>query len=466
MPIRVRLALLFTAAVLVLLVGVGVMFVSRLESGLNGSLDATLLARASGMLAMDAGQGTQGYGGEPLVLGGGYGQVLTTAGVVLRSTPNAAAAPLLSPTQAAAAGHGELIVDTTVTAVGQSAADTEQQSIRLLAMPASRPDVVLAVGGDRDIVDDAVRQATIQLLILGAVVLLLSGPGAWLLAGAALRPVERMRSQAADLQATDAEIGLAVPRSRDEIARLAVTLNGMLGRLHRALVREREFVADAGHELRTPLTVLKGELELAARPGRSRQELLSTIRVATAETDRLVRLAEDLLFLARDDGAATVHAQQVDLPPILGAAIIAASSAAERKAVRLALTAPPTLTVSCDPDRIRRAVDNLLSNALRAAPPSGVIGVELTATIDTVTITVSDDGPGFPAEFLAVAFERFSQADTARTRAGVDEADDVGSGLGLAIVRAIMVQHDGTAVARNRADGPGAQVALTWPRHG
>lgn len=130
--------------------------------------------------------------------------------------------------------------------------------------------------------------------------LLLAGLGAWLLAAAALRPVDRMRAPAADLQTRDAAIGLAVPGTRDELARLAVTLNELLTRLHAAVEHDRAFVADAGHELRTPLTVLKGELELAARPGRSTQELMATV-AAAEEIDRLIRLAED----PADPGAAT-----------------------------------------------------------------------------------------------------------------------------------------------------------------
>jgi len=128
---------------------------------------------------------------------------------------------------------------------------------------------------------------------------LAAGLAAWVLAGAALRPVERMRRQVADITDQDRDVQLAVPGTRDEIARLAVTVNGLLTRLQHALERERGFVADAGHELRTPLAILRAELELAARPGRSREQLASAMVSAVQETDRLARLAEDLLLLAR-----------------------------------------------------------------------------------------------------------------------------------------------------------------------
>jgi hypothetical protein len=279
-----------------------------------------------------------------------------------------------------------------------------------------------------------------------------------LLAGAALRPVERMRRQAADISDRDTGRRLAVPPTRDEIAALGATINDLLARMQEALERERSFVADAGHELRTPLAILRAELELAARPGRSRDELVDAVSHAGVETDRLIRLAEDLLLLARADNAQPfLRPVPLVLPELLGAAARGAEAHAAAQGVTVAVHTPAELTVVADPDRLRQAVDNLLDNATRHAPSGSV--VEITATANgtgMIVVEVADRGPGFPVEFLPDAFERFHRADAARTR------DGGGTGLGLSIVQAITEAHGGHASVGNRPGG-GATVTLELP---
>jgi two-component system, OmpR family, sensor kinase len=184
-----------------------------------------------------------------------------------------------------------------------------------------------------------------------------------------LTPVERLRRQVATLSArgggTPGEAsGVDVPATRDEIAALAGTMNELLSRLQRALARQRAFVADASHELRTPLAVLRGELELAGRPGRNREELAAAVHSAATEAERLSRITSDLLLLTRsDDDQLSLRLEQAELHPLL-------ARSAERAGPRLAacgltcqVDAPPGLRARIDPDRIRQAVDNLLDNA-------------------------------------------------------------------------------------------------------
>ena len=463
MPIRLRLALLFTAATLVLLTAGGFLFIGRLRAGLEHSLDVTLRTHADSLISQlgNGGGDFQDNGQTRLAPSlGTYAQVLTARGTVLESSDGLARTPLLTPGQAAAAAKGELVANATVTlsAAGESGPD----HMRLFAAPTDQAGVVVAVVTSRDAVDEAVAGSSSKLLILGAIALLLAGPGSWLLTRAALRPVERMRSQAADLQEHDASGGLAVPRTHDEIARLAETLNGLLGRLHAAVSRERAFVADAGHELRTPLTVLQGELELARRPGRSRAELAAAIDVAAEETDRLVRLAEDLLVLGHDVKWSLPRARQFDLTDLARAATHAVTSGAAIRDVEITLSAPKTLHVVGDPDRIRQAIDNLLTNALRHSPAGGTVTVSLEMDGEFAQFTVIDEGPGFAPEFIPVAFERFTRGDHARSRSTAAAADPGGNGLGLAIVRAVMAAHHGTAAAANVPNG-GARVTLRWP---
>ena len=460
MSIRLRLALLFTAASLVLLSVGGVLFIERLRSGLEHSLDVSLRSHADSLISQLGNFQDNGQTRLAPSLGS-YAQVLTVRGVVLESSDGLPSTPLLTRAQATAAAKGAIVTDTTVTL--NAGGENGSAEMRLFAAPTDQAGVLVVVITSRDTVDAAVARSTWQLAILGAIVLLLAGPGSWLLTRAALRPVERMRVQAASLQEHDAGGGVAIPGTRDEIARLAETLNGLLSRLHAAVTRERAFVADAGHELRTPLAVLQGELELARRPGRSRTELAATIDVAAEETDRLVRLAEDLLVLTHDTETAPPRTRGFDLAELARTAIQAAASSAAPKQVQITSSGPEALPVIGDPDRIRQAIDNLLTNAVRHSPPRATVTLTHQLNGECATLTVTDQGPGFPPEFIPVAFERFTRTDHARNSKPAGTADPPGgNGLGLAIVRAVMATHHGTAVAENVPAG-GARVTIRWP---
>jgi signal transduction histidine kinase len=248
-----------------------------------------------------------------------------------------------------------------------------------------------------------------------------------------------------------------VPRTRDEIAALATTMNQLLGRLRLALARQRALVADASHELRTPFAVLRGELELASRPGRSREELEGAVAHASEEAARLARITEQLLFLARaDEDMISPRRQPTDMRKLLTGSAEQAASRAREAGVSCDVQSPAGLIADLDPDRIREAVDNLADNALRFAPAGSSIALEARASGDDLVVEVRDDGPGFPAEFLPHAFERFRRPDSGRARS------DGGAGLGLAIVSAIAHAHGGRATAGNRPGG-GAVVTLELP---
>ncbi|MFB7758161.1 sensor histidine kinase, partial [Streptomyces sp. NPDC056121] len=223
----------------------------------------------------------------------------------------------------------------------------------------------------------------------------------------------------------------------------------------------RRFAADAGHELRTPLTTLKAELELAGQPGRTRDELIAAVTAAAQDTDRLIRLSEDLLLLSRtDERRPVVRPEPLAPAELLAAAVRSAASRAATRSVRVRLRTDDGVRVVADPDRLRQAVDNLLDNALRYAPHGSDIDVSLTlrgpGPDARAVIEVRDHGPGFPRAFLPHAFERFRRANAARSR------HEGGAGLGLAIVRAIAQAHGGTATADN-APGGGARVRLELP---
>jgi two-component system OmpR family sensor kinase len=264
--------------------------------------------------------------------------------------------------------------------------------------------------------------------------------------------VEAMRSRAAAVSWT-APSRLPVPRSRDEISRLATTLNEMLGRLEAAFEHERQFVANASHELRTPLAMLRTELELALRRPRSHHELEAAVRSAAQETNRLSQLAEDLLLIARaDQGALPIRPEHIAVDELFATVAERFARREDERAQEVEVH-PTTAAIDADSLRVEQALANLLENAL--AHGAGRIDLFAVARDDVIELHVADTGPGFPVGFLARAFDRFSRADEARSAAG--------SGLGLSIVALIAQAHGGSAHAANRPGG-GADVWIELPR--
>lgn len=457
MPIRLRLTLIALLGAVALTSTGGWIFVHQLRNGLHTSLDSALRTRADAVVqtVLDASSGInfQDSGSTPLLdAKEAIAQIVTPSGRVADSSEGAGNHLLITPERFRSAQ--------TRTVYSDGRIPGDRYGARFLATPVIRPDGrwVVVVGSSLEAADQAVTRVSNALLVGGALTVLTVAAGAWLLAGLALRPVERMRRRAAAISERDLQSRLPVPSTHDEIAELGHTMNALLERLQLALTRQRAFVADASHELRTPLAILRTELELAARPGRAPAELRVAIAQAGAETQRLAHLADELLFLAKCDETDTRPLQELQpLHPLLERAGEGARSQATPAGVDVTLDAPPDLTATVNGDDLRRAVDNLLSNAVRHSPPGTAVELAAEQSDGYVTITVSDRGPGFPPEFLAHAFERFRRADSARGR------DGGGSGLGLAIVRAVARSHGGDAHAANRPDG-GALVAIRIPR--
>jgi hypothetical protein len=455
MPIRLRLGLAFAAVTCLLVVVGGALFLRSFQRGVESSLDPGLQAKAAvlgqNVRAGLVTPGLQDTNGGLLHSRDEVAQVLRASGRLLATTTEAGTAPLISARQAAATAHAPVVTRTT--------ARQEEEPFRALAtrVHTSDGERVVVVAASLESTEAAIDRVERALIIGGAVAVILAGLGGIGLAWAALRPVERLRNEAADISEHDADARLQVPRTRDEIAALAMTMNRLLGRLHAALSRERDFVADAGHELRTPLSVLRMELELADRPQRSRDELQDAIRHAVDETDRLSGLAEELLLLASTHEGHHASLEDADVTAIVQQAIASTRARADAHGIELVIEAAPVVCAPVVRVLLRRAVDNLLDNALRYSPPGGIMHVSISSDAGDAVITVADEGPGFPPEFLPHAFERFRRADDARARV------DGGSGLGLAIVRAIAFTHGGSVHAANR-EPCGAAVTLRLPQ--
>ena len=444
MRLRTRLTLVSAGLMAVVLAGVGTFLFLRLQADLQAAVDVGLRARAESL----AGGGVlDATAGGLIEADEAFTQLLGPDGEIVGSSFGLPG-PLLSPSEVTALDKPRFFDRTVRTA-------EEPVPARLFAVPGGA--TTLVVGASLEEQREAVGRLGLLLMIGGPLALFLATGVGWLVAGAALGPVERMRAEAAAISASEPGRRLARAETRDEIGRLGETLNLMLDRLEEALARERRLVDEASHELRTPLANLRAELELALRRARTPQELERALRSASEETDRLVRLAEDLLVLARADrGRLPVRREPVELLPLVDAAVEALSTRAARGGVSVERLVPGGLRASLDPLRVRQALGNLLDNALRSTPSGGRVLVEAASSDGVLSLEVRDSGEGFPESFLADAFEAFARPDGPRSR------HDGGTGLGLAIVRAVAEAHGGEAVARNLPEG-GASVTLRIP---
>jgi signal transduction histidine kinase len=291
-----------------------------------------------------------------------------------------------------------------------------------------------------------------ELVIFLSLALLAAAAGGYGLAAGALRPVETLRRRAEAVTAGEAS-SLPVPPAGDEISRLAATLNDMLARLQAAVAHERRFVADASHELRTPLALLRTELELALRRPRSHEELAEALRSAAEETERLSRLAEDLLLIARaDEGSLPIRREVAAADDLLSEAARRFVGRADTLGRELRVE-PATVSVYADPVRVGQALINLLDNALIHG--EGTVELAAVERNGLVELHVRDEGEGFPERFRDRAFDRFSRSDEARGRGG--------AGLGMSIVQLVAHAHGGGTGLDNRPSG-GADVWLSLPR--
>jgi signal transduction histidine kinase len=332
----------------------------------------------------------------------------------------------------------------------------------------------------------SVRALSVATAIGGPVLLATFALVCWLLVGRSLQPVSRLRAGAEDIAAAGSTAGrrLPVPLPQDEIRRLAETLNGMLDRLESAIAAQRAFVADAAHELRSPLAAVRTQLEVARRHPET-QSWDETAEGVLAETDRLARLVDDLLVLARvddraraarsdgspDDGSDDGWPDRADaVTSAVDVGAIAGQVAGQPWRVPVSVGpeperdgAPPAapgalsrrLMVPGPADLVTRILVNLVDNATRHARSRVVI--DLAAERGHIVVSVADDGPGVPAGDRQRVFERFTRLDEGRSR------DQGGSGLGLAIVRRLVTATGGQVWLEDGPGGDGTRAVVTWP---
>ena len=438
MSIRLRLAFLFAIASAVVLSLGAWLFVSVLSSSLLSSVDSQLAAQASHASSYLKGGSqlpvTSGANGPEYVV-----QVVDASGNVRGSSADAPTVPIIPVATVDGAKTQQVLLTHT--------RDNEHE--RVLAQPLpGRVGWTVIVGVSLETFDATMSRVTTELVIGCSLFVILAAAGSYLLARSALKPVEKLRAEVSDLSVRDVPGTLAVPRTHDEISALASTMNELLVRVRTSFERERSLVADASHELRTPFAILQGELELAQRPGRTREELMATVTVAAEEVARLTRIADDLLLLSRgDQGQLRIVPVVVSVRDYLEEIMGHAESRITGHGMTYRVDAPSSLRARIDPDRIRQVLDNLIDNSLRYCPRGSVIEIRAGATDQAFWLEVADSGHGFDPTFLPHAFERFRRSDTSRSR------EHGGAGLGLAIVSSIVGAHGGTVIAENSPDG-------------
>jgi heavy metal sensor kinase len=328
-------------------------------------------------------------------------------------------------------------------------------AVRVLTMPVVRRGAVVRlvqVGMDLERTQRALSAFVHTLLFLVPLGVGLAVAGGMVIARRALRPVDQMSRAARRITAENLTGRIEPPGAADEMDRLAETLNGMLARLDAAFAHLRRFAADAAHELRTPLTVLKGGLEVALRTDRSAAEYRAVLASSLQEVEGLIRLTEDLLLFSRATAGLEGPRVRLELEPLVIEVAEMAVRLAKPGGVSVRLGVVQPAAVIGDAASLRRAVLNLIENAVRYSDAGGAVELTLTQEGGYAQIVVSDRGPGIAPADVDRIFEPFVRLDVGRARyAG-------GTGLGLAIARSIVAAHGGTLTVDST---PGAGARFT-----
>jgi heavy metal sensor kinase len=307
-------------------------------------------------------------------------------------------------------------------------------------------------------IDNALRRFDVMLFLVGLTALVATALIGYRLATVALRPVDLMTQRAQLIGRDQLRARLVDPQTDDELGRLASVLNEMLDRLYQVIASHQRFAADASHELRSPLTALRGRMELALRRTRTVDEYRAALGNCLDEVNRLTKLTEDLLELARSDAQRLrLDLSEVELRPVIDGEISLLKAEAEARHITITAEVAPELTVIADENRLRIVVRNLLSNAIHYSKPAGGhVRVSAGNGGADVWVEVRDEGVGLEAEQQQRVFERFWRADGARSiRTG-------GAGLGLAICQEIARAHGGQ-IKVTSAPGLGSAFLLCLP---
>lgn len=461
LSIRTRLTLWYGTALLTILLVIAALSYSMLRWSLIRDLDASLLTVAkfindSGYEADTSVSGSNPEAALQEILGPEFYdkvfQFVDEKGApAARSTQLRHRTLPLSTGARENAGRGMGTFETVALSTGEP--------VRLLTMPVTRegkPVQLLQVGIPFRRVEQELWRYLQSLFVLIPLGLVLAAVGGGLIARAALSRVDEMSRTARRVSGEDLSDRLVVRGTGDELDHLAETLNAMLARLQTAFTEIRRFTADAAHELRTPLTTLTGEIEVALRSTRSIEDYQEVLRSSLEEVKRLALLAEDLLLLSRSSSGAGLSRERIDLEALLVDVIDVVVRLAQAKRVAIHVEEIGPAMIVGDPIALRRAVLNVMENAVKYTATGGKVTVALLREDPLVRIIVRDTGVGIDPSDLDRIFEPFVRLDPARAR------DTGGAGLGLAIARSIVLAHGGSITVESVV-GAGSCFAIALP---
>ena len=333
--------------------------------------------------------------------------------------------------------------------------------LRLVTVPileGGRMLGIVQVGSPLEGIEEALNQLLLILLVAVPLVLVVASLGGSFLANKALRPVDEITRTAQRIGSGDLSQRISLEgRLDDEIGRLVSTFNEMIGRLESSFLQIKRFTADASHELKTPLTVLKGEIEVGLKRQRRPEEYRRVLASCLEEVDRMSRIVDDLLTLARADmGALQLQKERVDLGEVAEGVWRSLGRMAEEKGLRFTFQGDGEVAVWGDKDRLRQLLVNLVDNALKYTPPGGEVRLRVERDDTLALLTVQDTGEGIPPEDQERVFERFYRVDKARSR------QRGGTGLGLSICKWIAEAHGGKISLESEV-GKGSTFVVQLP---
>lgn len=333
-----------------------------------------------------------------------------------------------------------------------------EREARVITEPVIIDDEIagaLQAGESTEDVHETLRSLLIIIAIALPSALLLASFGGWWLSSRALAPIDRITRTASDIGAHDLSRRLAMDLPDDEVGRLARTFDAMIARLDSAFERQRRFTADASHELRTPLTAVRGQIDVALERPRDAAEYQRVLRAVNTQVDRMTRLVSGLLMLARTEAnALPMQRERVMVGELVESVATQVRPLAEEKGLELRVERGGGGTLFADEDLLLQMLLNLADNAVKYTP-SGAITLGWRAGDGSVELSVTDTGPGIPAEHRERIFERFHRVEADRS--------DAGSGLGLAICKWIAEAHGGSIRVEEGA-APGSRFVVALPR--
>lgn len=440
-PVRVQLTVWYVLLLGITLTGITGYLYFRIERKLMIKVDTTLQIAAAQSLSNLDQRDVLAFQATP-----------NQRQMAMRLTEVGLAARLIRPNGTVIDGFGRYDeVPTWIPAIsGYKTLNTNGAAWRLISQPIIRQEQTigwLQVAQSLEPLEGIARELPTELLLNLPIMLALTALGCWLLSNRALRPIRQITQTAQTITSSDLNRRLNYRGANDEVGQLATTFDQMLDRLQAAFDHEQRFTANVAHELRTPLTVMKGQIEVTRSRSRSSAEYDQTLAKLEQEVDRLTRLTNGLLLLAKiDQGQLPIYFEPIDLSNLLAVIVEQIQPLATACQLALINELPAQLWVRGDPDHLTSLFLNLLDNAIKYTPATGTVRLwaTLQPTDRMVQIGVSNTGAGIPAQHLPYLFERFYRVESARS------SSKGGAGLGLAIAYEIARLHKGTIVVRTQ----------------